>query len=326
MTVSIPKRFFKSGFKAAPLFLVCVLYYVIMAFVAPGFFSANNSWNLLFNMMPLLILALGQTFVMIGGGIDLSVTSSIALTSVVGALVMTSGIVSNPIGITVLALLVMIGVGGAIGLVNGVAVTRFKMPPFMVTLVTMMFFSGIAIWLTASQSIHDLPEPFVNFSYNTVLGIPNPLLAGVGVTLCCWLLAQKTIYGRWMFAVGANPKAAQISGVPYQQTLVITYMISGLCGALASFLYTSRLETGSPVMGQYVLLDIIGAVVIGGTSLFGGSGKMIWTVIGTLFLVMLDNSLNLLGLSFFVIMICKGLVILIAALLNVAAARKAKTT
>ena len=290
-----------------------------MCFLAPGFFSVNNSWNLLFNLLPLLIAAIGQTYVMLTAGIDLSVTSVIATTSVIGGYVMSedSGLGLGAGGAVLSGILLMIVAGGVIGLLNGLAVATLSMPAFMVTLTSMMFFSGFAIWLTQSQNIYNLPEVFVNMPYTAVLGVPIPLIIGLFVVILAYLLLNRTLQGEWIYAVGLNPKTSQISGVKVSQTIIFVYVFSGICASIASILYTARLETGSPVMGQNILLDVIGAVVIGGTSLFGGKGRILWTLYGALFITLLDNSLNLIGLSYFLIMIVKGAVILLAAILNV---------
>lgn len=297
----------------------CLGYYVLMVWVAPGFFTVHNSWSLLFNLMPLLIISIGQTFVMLTGGIDLSVTSVVALTSVVGGYCMSSdsALPWSPlvgIGVGVLAMLL---VGTLVGLSNGLAVTRLGMPPFMVTLTTMIFFSGLAVWLTTSQSIYNLPDAFVEMPYRSLLGIPVPLIVGGLVILIAYFVLTRTLLGEWIYAAGLNAEVARISGVRVAMTLLSVYAFSGVCAAVASWLYTARLETGSPVMGQHILLDVIGAVVIGGTSLFGGKGKIHWTLYGVLFITLLDNSLNLIGLSYFLIMMVKGSVILLAAIVYV---------
>lgn len=301
------------------ILLLCLGYYLLMALITPGFFTANNSWNLLYNFLPLLIIAVGQTFVMLTAGIDLSVTAIVALASVAGGYVLsrdTSPFASEGMAIAG-GVLAMLLAGLLVGAFNGLAVARLKMPAFMVTLTSMIFFSGLAVWLTESQNLYNLPEAFVDFPYRSMFGIPLPVYAGALVLGLAWFLLNKTIYGEWIYAVGVNQRAALISGVPVERILLLVYAISGLCAGAGAALYTARLETGSPVMGQNILLDVIGAVVIGGTSLFGGKGKLLWTTAGAALMTMLDNSLNLLGLSFFIIMIIKGAIILLTALLNV---------
>ncbi len=309
--------FKNKSFGAASIVYLCLSYYILMAIVAPGFFTINNSWNLLYNLLPLLIVSIGQTYVMITAGIDLSVTSIIALCSVVGGYVMSSdtSLFDGP-GAMVFGIVAMLIVGVLIGAINGISIAKYGMPAFMVTLTTMMLVSGLAIWLTRSQSFYNLPEMFVDMPYRSFLYSPIPIYIGLLVLLLAYFILNRTLIGEWIYAVGLNPAAARISGVKVVKTIVMVYMFSGFCAAIGSVFYTARLETGSPVMGQNILLDVIGAVVIGGTSLFGGKGKITWTIFGALFMTLLDNSLNLMGLSFFFIMIAKGSVILTAAILN----------
>ncbi len=287
---------------------LCVLYFLAVAPFAEGFASPANLQNVVGAMLPLLLVAIGQTFVLISGGIDLSVTSTIALTSVVGALTMTH----VPALATGAGLIVMLTLGALVGGFNGTMITRVRMPPFILTLTVMMFVSGLAIWLTQSRNISGLPPAFTALGRSFWLAFPlTALLAALA-----HLFLSRSLFGRWLYAVGHNERAAFISGVPIKSVIVSAYVTSGVFAAAASILMTGRLETGSPVLGQRILLDVIGATVIGGTSLFGGKGKVAWTVFGVLFITLIDNSLNLLGLTHFSIMMVKGGVILLAALLD----------
>jgi ribose transport system permease protein len=285
----------------------------------PGFATPGNLTNILISCLPLLVLATGQTLVLITGGIDLSVSATIGLSSIVGALVMggdSGWLRGNPAAAPV-AIAAMLGTGALVGFLNGACVAWLRMPAFMVTLTTTMFFSGFAVWLAKklvdTESIHNLPPAFL------ILG-NQPMLAAFVAALAAilgHLILAHTLLGRWLYAAGHNPRTALISGVPVGAVTVATYVLSGLFAAMASVLMTARLETGSTNHGKALLLDIIGAAVIGGTSLFGGRGKAIWTVYGVLFLTLLSNGLNLLNLSDFLITIIKGSVILVAALLDV---------
>ena len=299
------------------LLSLCFFVYLLMAILAPGFFTHNNSLNLLNMFIPLLIVCVGQTYVILTAGIDLSVTSIIGLTSVIGGFLMSSdsGLFNNPSLNICFGILVMILSGALLGLFNGISISKFKMPPFMVTLTTMIFFSGAAIWMTKSQNIYHLPEQFVDLPYTHIVGVSIPTMIGIGVVLLAGYILHQTQTGEWIYALGHNEKTARISGVQISYTLIFVYVFSGSCAAIASILYTARLETGSPVMAQNLLLDVIGAVVIGGTSLFGGRGKVSWTILGVMLIALIDNGLNLLGLSFFVIMMIKGVVILLSVLL-----------
>jgi ribose transport system permease protein len=286
--------------------MLCGLYALVVAMFTPGFVSAANVVNVLSSMLPLLIVAVGQTIVVVTGGIDLSVTSTIAMTSTLGALAMTS------YDSALAGIIVMLVLGASIGLANGAAIAALGMPPFIVTLTTMMFFSGFAIWTTKSRSVPGLPESFTLFGSN-ILVVTTLALSVVAIGQ---LLLTRTKAGQWLYAVGRSPRAALASGVPVGWTLALAYVFSGVLAAIAGALYTARLETGSPVLGQRILLDVIAAVVIGGTSLFGGRGRVLWTVWGALFITLIDNSLNLLGVSNFTVLIAKGVVILAAALLD----------
>jgi ribose/xylose/arabinose/galactoside ABC-type transport system permease subunit len=290
--------------------------FVTLAPFTPGLATTASLLNILSYMLPLLVVAIGMTLVMITGGIDLSVTSIIALTSVLGAKLISSDGQSAP---ALGGALMMLLVGAGLGAVNGAMVTLLRLPAFIVTLASMMFISGLAIWLTQSKNIYHLPGGFL------VLGQRLPVALGmtIAVGLTADLLLRRTVYGRWLYAVGQNATAAHISGVPVAAITLAAYVASGFCAALASILLTARLETGSPVLGHEILLDIIGATVVGGTSLFGGKGKIAWTCFGVLFLTVLDNALNLMNLSQFSITITKGGVILFAAVLDSARRRYA---
>jgi len=291
-------------------------YFLVMWPVTPGLADPANLANILAAMLPLLVVAIGQMFVLISRGIDLSVTSTIALASVGGALVMNAetGWIRGSAVVVLGGIVAMLGIGAVLGVVNGVAVARLRMPPFIVTLTTMMFVSGLAIWLTKSKNIFGLPS-----SFNAVGAHLLPaLVVTFAVAALAHLTLSRTLFGRWLYAIGQNERAAHVSGVPVAGVTLGAYVVCGVCAALAAVLYTGRLETGSPTMGQRILLDVIGATVIGGTSLYGGKGKVLWTVFGVLFLALIDNTLNLQNLSHFTIMMVKGAVILLAAMLDAA--------
>jgi ribose/xylose/arabinose/galactoside ABC-type transport system permease subunit len=293
-------------------YLVLGLTIVLVAALAPftpGLATTASALNILSYMLPLLVVAIGMTLVMITGGIDLSVTSIIALTSVLGSKLISSDGRAWPVAAGVL---VMLLAGAGLGAANGAMVTILRLPPFIVTLASMMLLSGVAVWITQSKNIYHLPGTFLGLGER----LPTALCLTVAVGLTVDLILRKTVYGRWLYAVGQNATAAHISGVPVRAITVAAYVASGFCAALASILLTARLETGSPVLGHEILLDVIGATVVGGTSLFGGKGKIVWTCFGVLFLTVLDNALNLMNLSQFAITITKGGVILMAAVLD----------
>ena len=315
-----------------------LLYFAALLPFVPGLASGGNLSNILGNVWPLLAVAIGQTVVLIVAGIDLSQSSVMALTSTVGAMFITRqldpalfgksplwGSVlhegGGPLGHStfapLLGCLIMLGLGALIGFLNGLAITRLVMPAFMVTLVSQTLFSAVAIFLTKSENIIHLPPAFNALGQGGAGVFTWALLITGLLGLGAHLVLSRSLLGRRLYAVGANVRAARVSGVPVSATIVAAYVFSGVCAATAAILYTGRLETGRPTLGSDMLLDIIGAAVIGGTSLFGGKGKVLWTVFGVLFFVLLDNSLNLLSLPFYTIMVVKGGFILLAAALDV---------
>ncbi|WGF90124.1 ABC transporter permease [Marinivivus vitaminiproducens] len=301
---------------------LCAAYFLAILPVVPQMASFAVLQNVLADMLPLLAVAIGQTFVLIIAGIDLSVGSIIAMVSVAGASVMTGdgGYLGGSALAVPGALVVMLGLGAALGALNGLCVTRLSMPPFIVTLAGMMFWSGAAIWFTTfhttTSSIANLPRGFVVIGQGAALGVANSFWVVLALGLAAHVILARTVLGRRLYAIGRNRRTALVSGVPVGRAVVLAFAISGLCAAVASILYTGRLETGTPILGDRILLDVIGAVVIGGTSLFGGKGKIVWTVFGVLFLVLLDTSLKMLGMSLFFVLAIKGAVILLAAVID----------
>jgi ribose/xylose/arabinose/galactoside ABC-type transport system permease subunit len=293
-------------------------YLVLGWAVIPGALSSDNLANIFSNLLPLLVVAIGETCVLIGAGIDLSVTSIIGLASIGGGLVMSAdgGALAGSPCAAVAGVAVMLAVGLGLGAVNGLAITLLEMPPFMVTLTTMMGAGGVAIWLTRSRNLYHLPKAF-----DRIAEMPWPLAIVLAVAVAAHFVLERGLPGRWLYAVGHNLRAALASGVPVRGVIVASYAVSGLCAAIGSILYTARLETASPVLGQRLLLDVIAAVVIGGTSLFGGRGRVLWTVFGALLITVIDNSLSLLGLSNFMVLMVKGMVVLLAAILDAARRR-----
>ncbi len=303
--------------------LLTALYVAVMVPLVPEILAASTWADILGAMMPLLIVATGQTFVLIVAGIDLSATSNLAISSVLAAAVMTvdGGPLAGAPGWLAIAagVVTFVSVGGALGSLNGACTTRFNMPPFIVTLTTMMFFSGLAIWITTlltsdGSSIGNLPAGFAFLGQGRIAGLPFSVLIALAVCLAAHVVLSRSLYGRWLFAIGVNPRAAEVSGVPVRRVVFWAYVICGACAGIAAIVYTARLETGTPVLGQRILLDVVGAAVIGGVSLFGGKGKVLWVVFGALFLTVVDKGLSLLGLSLASVFAVKGGVILAAAI------------
>ena len=264
---------------------------------------------------------MGVMMVLLVAQIDLSATSIMAMSCVVGASIMTSqdGYLAGQAWAPIVAVLAIVVIGLLIGLLNGVCTIVFDIPSFLVTLTTMMFFSGAAIWYTAAHtssgsSIGALPSSFLAIGYGGLAG--NPVCGDdhrARLRSSVHLVLTRTVFGRWVRAVGLNPNAAAVSGVPVKRVVIGCFALSGLFAAFAAIIYTARLEAGTPILGQRILLDMIGAAVIGGVSLFGGKGSVIGVLFGVLFLSAVDNGLQLLGLSLSSVYAIKGGVILFAA-------------
>lgn len=307
----------------APIVVLCAAAFIAFTVTIQGFASAANLSGIAMAALPLLLLATGQTFVLVSGGIDLSATAVVGLVSVAGGLVMSAdaGLLADHGAAPFAGLLVMLATGILAGVVNGTCVGTLAMPSFMVTLTVGMFAGGLAVLLVrlaaGTETMFSLPRGFVGIG-------GTPLVAAL-VASGCALAAQgllgKTSYGRMLRAVGYNPRAARVSGVRVARVTAGAYVLSGLFAAFAAILLTGSLETASPAHGRPLLLDVIGATVIGGTSLSGGRGQVWGTVLGVLFLAMLGNALTLLNLSDFVVTIVKGCVILVAAILDHAKGR-----
>ncbi|MCY7418248.1 MAG: ABC transporter permease, partial [Chloroflexi bacterium] len=319
-------------------------YFVILAPFLPGFATVPNiTGNILGNMWPLLPVVIGQTVVLIVKGIDLSQGAIIAFTSVVGTALMTShlrevqfeksvlwgwlltpdgGPFANSLLATPLAIGAMLLVGGLIGAINGLSISRLRMPAFMVTLVMSTFFASAAIWLTRSYNIGALPADFITVGKGSLSAVPFAMVVALMTAALVYLLLSRMVDGRWMYATGTNETAARVSGVPTNRAVLLAFTISGVCAATSSVLYTARLEAGFPTLGSGTfMLEVIAATVIGGTSLFGGRGKVKWAFFGVFFFSMLSNSLSIMGLSPFIFDAVRGTIILIVIVLEVLRSR-----
>lgn len=296
---------------------------------AHAMFSTATLHDVLLAMLPLAILVAGQMLVLLIGQIDLSVTAVMATGSVVSASVMTRHAVDvGEPGTTLAGVFACLAVGAVIGLFNGFCTAVLRMPSFIVTLAMMMAGGGAAVWYASTVSdtisIGGLPELFRHIGYGTVAGVPFALVLSAATLIIIHYVLSRTIAGRWLQAIGHNAQAARISGVPVRAVTIAAFTASGLCAALAAVIYTSRVETGLPTLGQNMLLDIVGAAIIGGVSLFGGRGSIWMVLAGVAFLSVLDKSLQLLGFSLFIVLAVKGCAILAAAVLDAMRAKRSR--
>ncbi|MEK6651148.1 MAG: ribose ABC transporter permease [Bacteroidota bacterium] len=294
--------------------LALLLEVALFAALSPFFFTAENLLNVTLQVSITAIIAAGMTFVILTGGIDLSVGSMVAFSGVVAALVLHSTLPF--VLVVVLGFLAALGVGAASGWTAGWLVTRYRMAPFIVTLALMTVWRGAAFTVTEGRPVWGLAEGFSDIASARMLAIPLPTLLMAAVFVVAHVVLTSTRYGRAIVAVGGNREAARLAGVPVVRVLVSVYAISGLLSALSGFLLASRMNSGQPNAGLMYELDVIAAVVVGGTSLSGGRGTIVCTLIGTLLIGVLRNGLNLLNVGSYVQQILVGLVIVGAVLLD----------
>lgn len=297
--------------KLGPL-LGFIILVIIVSILNPSFLQPLNILNLLRQVAINALIAYGMTFVILTGGIDLSVGSILALSSALTAGMMVSGL--DPI----LAIIIGCLLGAVMGMVNGLLITKGKMAPFIATLATMTVFRGLTLVYTDGNPITGLSDSrlFQLFGRGYFLGIPVPAITMILAFVILYIILHKTPFGRKTYAIGGNEKAALISGIKVPRVKIMIYSLAGLLSALAGSILISRLDSAQPTAGTSYELDAIAAVVLGGTSLSGGRGKIFGTLIGALIIGTLNNGLNLLGVSSFYQMVVKGIVILIAVLLD----------
>ncbi|MFD9626265.1 ABC transporter permease [Peribacillus muralis] len=303
----------KSGIwqKFGPL-LALVLLFIVITVLNPSFMEPNNILNLLRQTSINALIAFGMTFIILTGGIDLSVGSILALSSALMAGMMVTGM--DPI----LAILVGVLLGTIMGVINGILVSKGKMAPFIVTLATMTIFRGLTLVYTDGKPITGIGDSvtFQMLGRGYFLGLPIPAVVMVIAFFILWFLLHKTSFGRKTYAIGGNEKASRISGIKVDRVKVAIYGLAGTMAAIAGAILTSRLNSAQPTAGQSYEMDAIAAVVLGGTSLSGGKGRLFGTLVGVLIIGTLNNGMNLLGVSSFYQQVVKGAVILIAVLLD----------
>jgi len=295
----------RFSFSNYAIFLALVLECVVLALATDAFFTVDNLSNVLRQNAFPAVIAAGMTFVILTGGIDLSVGSVVALSGVLCADAMVHGW-----GVPT-SLLIGIGIGVLVGLANGLIVTSVRVPPFVVTLATMLVIRGASFKYTDARTISGLPTSFAALSQSWSMALVLVVTFAVS-----WLLLMRTPFGRHVYATGGNREAAWLSGVRVNQVLLKVYVLCGAGAGLAGVLVASRLSAGYPRAGELYELDAIAAVVVGGTSLMGGRGSIWGTLAGAFFIGILNNGLNLYNVSPYDQMMAKGAVFLAAASLD----------
>lgn len=299
-----PKRNYNALFGLTLLALL-VLLWVILSLSTSSFASANNISNLLRQGSMIAILAVGQTFVIITGGIDLSVGAVVGFATVVAAMLINAGI---PV---FLAILITLLVGVAIGLFHGFGIVKMGLPPFIITLATLTSLRGIGLLMTNGNSISINNDAFQEFSRNSFLGVPNLFWMVILVGIPAYIFLHHSRWGRYLFSVGSNAEASRLSGVNVQRTIYMAYTLSGLCAAFVGVLLASRIGIGNPTQAEGWELQAIASSVIGGTSLFGAVGSVHGPLLGAFILATINNGANLLNVNAFWQRIITGVLIIV---------------
>ncbi len=296
-----------------------VALFVVLSIFAPNFFTVRNFVNVVDQVTELGILALGATLVIITGGIDLSVGAILGLSTMVLGWLSHDGGWPLPV-----AMLAAVGVGALAGLINGLGVTRAMLPPFIATLAMMSVARGLANMITDGQQIVGYPDWFFSLSSTRFAGFFSiTIIVAIVLYAATWAYLKYRTGGRSIYAIGGSTEVARLSGIPVKRVTTWVYVFAGALAGVGGIVLASRLDSSQPSAGTGYELDVIAAVVIGGASLTGGSGKIAGTIIGVLIIGFLRNGLNLLGVSPFLQQIVIGLVIAIAVMADVLRRRRA---
>jgi len=292
----------------------------VMALSQPAFLTIPNLTNILKQISINGILAVGMTIVLISGGIDLSVGSIVAVSCVTAAYF---GLAENPYPLIV-PFIAAILAGAFLGAINGFGIAYLGFAPFIMTLAMLTMARGLILLLTDSRPLFNLSRPFINISNKFFLGLPNLVWYFLIILIFGYVLLKRTVFGKWIYAVGGNEQAARLSGINVRGVKWLIYSICGALAGLAGLLLASRITSGNPRVGDGYELDAIAAAVIGGVSMAGGSGSIIGTLFGVLILGVIQNGFDILGLSTYYQQIMKGIVILLAVFIDIRA-RKNKS-
>ncbi len=308
------KLFTKEWLIEQKSLIALIFLIVVVSFLNPNFFTVDNILNILRQTSVNAIIAVGMTLVILTAGIDLSVGSVLALC---GAFAASMIALEVPVLIAVPTALF---VGAALGAISGIIIAKGKVQAFIATLVTMTLLRGVTMVYTDGRPIStgftDTADAFAWFGTGYALGIPVPVWLMVIVFAAAWYLLNHTRFGRYVYALGGNESATRLSGINVDRVKIGVYAICGMLAALAGIIVTSRLSSAQPTAGMGYELDAIAAVVLGGTSLMGGKGRIMGTLIGALIIGFLNNALNLLDVSSYYQMIAKAVVILLAVLVD----------
>jgi ribose transport system permease protein len=300
----------------ATILVAFVLLAVFLALTTPGFATTTNGLSILLATSLIAVVAVGETFVVVTGGIDLSIGSNVALSGIVTGLALHAGL---PVPAAVLLAIVF---GGLIGLFNGVAVAIFGMNSFIVTLAMLAMARGLAFIIGGGNTIFGFPQAFDDLGGSNLGPVPIAALISLGIVAVGGFVLTRTVFGSNIYAVGGNREAARLAGIPVRQTLLAAYVVSGAMAGVGGVILTGRLDSAQPIAATGLELNAIAAVVIGGASLFGGKGNIGGTLLGVLIIGLINNGLTLKNVQPFWVQFIQGAVIFAAALADSIGARR----
>lgn len=294
-------------------FLICAA----LTIFTNSFFSLGNILNVLRQASLLFFIASGLTLVVLTGGLDLSIGANVAISACV------AGTVIHQTGSPTLGVLTGIGVGGVVGLLNGVMVTALRIPSFIATYGMLWVLHGVTYWYMGGETMHGFPAGFRQIGSGYFLGLPIPVYLLLVFLAIGSIFAQRTTWGQEIYAIGANPVAARLSGIPVARRLLLVYIVSGAMAGLASIIFLARLNSAEADIGESLTLPAIAAVLIGGTSLFGGLGTVFGTFVGALILTLVLNGMNLLSVNASWQPLVTGVIVILAVWLDMKTRRRA---
>ena len=273
--------------RVATIVVICI----VLASISDSFATTDNLLNVLRQASLLFLIASGLTLVVIGGGLDLSIGANLTLSAcLAAAAIKTTG---QPMAGVAVALVC----GAAVGFANGLLINKLKVPAFLATFGMLWVAQGIAYWFMAGQVIYGFPQGFRFFGSGFLMGIPVPIWVMAAVGVCGVFFLSRTTIGREVYVMGANESAAHLSGIPVGRRRTLLYTLSGLMAGLTALVFLARVNAAEPGIGEPLLLPAVAAVLVGGTSLFGGSGSVVGTILGAIILTLIVNALNLLNVS-----------------------------
>jgi len=303
------KDFIQKNSSFITIYMILLLLFVATSFLSPVFFTYDNITNILRQAAALCIVSLGQTFILLLAGADLSVGATVSLVTVVCATVMKDSFLS-----IFLSIILCLGIGSGIGAINGILVSKGKLPGLIATMSTMAIIQGISLFIMSSPGGY-IPRAFADFTNGNILFIPFTGLLSILLFIIGIIVLRKSVLGNYIYATGGSESSAKLSGINTDKIKIIGFTICGFMASIAGLVLTGRIRCGDPVIGSSFPLDSITAVILGGTSFDGGHGGIEGTLAGVFILSLLSNILNLLNVSAFYQYIVKGLILLAAVVL-----------